>query len=678
MPVNTKLQIRRGESGVWTSTDPALSQGEFGLNTNLQMIKVGDGSTTWTSQEYLSIPYSKIHEGSGISLSGLLDSNGQVTGYFIHSDIVAGDNITLTGGGLGQPITINGEPGITLSEGTGIHIVVNGDDHEINVSGLTSYHIGDFTEAAQDAIGASAGAGFLVNETGVAWFYDDAANTLAAYVTGIAHTLITDWDAAVSGSIEGNIDTQLIAGDGISFSYDSNNNSLTISTAVLDNAHTHIWDNISDAKLKATLSELGYLSGVVAGTTSASRALVVDSNKDLAGINDLDIDGTLTIGGNLTVNGTTTIVNSTEVDIGDNVIRLNVSGSAGEGGFQVWDHATNNSYGFVWDKGDSRWEFVTQTGSVAPNVYTSGNITASTLTSEVAHPTAPLTVTSSGLVINLNSDLLDGKHGSHYLDWNNFTSIPSPEITVSLTGDISGVGSATMTSLGDVTISIATTGGRNSIELGTDTTGDYVKTFGVEGTGLSLTSAGTGEGSTPNLKSNATSSNISQTLVARDASGGFSAGLVAATGFSGNGLQITNINASNISTGTLNEARLPSVSVSKTINATRTSSFIDSLSVDGYGRVTALTSGTHTLATSSTLGIASFSSDDFSVSAGAVTIKTGGVDNAQLANSSFTIGSTSMSLGSTYANIIGLTALSGTSTASPTYIYNAVIDGGTP
>lgn len=672
MPVNTKLQIRRGESGVWTNTNPALSQGELGLNTNLQMVKVGDGSTTWTSQEYLSIPYSKIHEGSGISLSGLLDSNGQVTGYFIHSDIVAGDNITLSGGGLGQPITINGEPGITLSEGTGIHIVVNGDDHQINVSGLTSYHIGDFTEAAQDAIGASAGAGFLVNNTGVAWTYNDSANTLDVRVTGIDHTLITDWDAAISG----NIDTQLIAGDGISFTYDSNNNSLTISTAVLDETHTHIWDNISDAKLKATLDELAYLSGVVAGTASASRALVVDSSKDLAGINDLSVDGTVTIGGNLTVNGTTTIVNSTEVDIGDNVIQVNVSGSETLGGIQIFDHDSGETFQIVYDNVDQRFEFISNSGT-APDVYTSGDLTASRLISTVAQGTAPLSVSSTTLVTSLNADLLDGQHGSYYRDYDNLTGLPSPTVTVSLVGDVSGVGSATMTELGNVSISIATTGGRDSIELGTDTTGDYVQSISVNGTGLSI-DVSSGEGQTPTISSNATPANAANTLVARDASGGFSAGLVVATGFSGNGLQITNINASNISTGTLASARLPSVTQSNTATGP-TTSFISSITVDSYGRITGANTTTHSLASTSAAGIASFSSNDFSVSAGgAVTIKTGGVTNEQLANSGLTIGSTFMGLGGTYANIIGLTALSGTSTGSPTYIYNAVIDGGTP
>jgi hypothetical protein len=62
-------------------------------------------------------------------------------------------------------------------------------------------------------------------------------------------------------------------------------------------------------------------------------------------------------------------------------------------------------------------------------------------------------------------------------------------------------------------------------------------------------------------------------------------------------------------------------------------------------------------ATTSNKGIASFSNDNFAVSSGAVTIKDGGVANAELTNSSLTVGSTSISLGSTSATLAGLTSV---------------------
>ena len=64
------------------------------------------------------------------------------------------------------------------------------------------------------------------------------------------------------------------------------------------------------------------------------------------------------------------------------------------------------------------------------------------------------------------------------------------------------------------------------------------------------------------------------------------------------------------------------------------------------------------LASTSNAGVASFSSDSFNVSgAGAVTIKSGGISNSQLANSSVTFGTTTVSLGGTSTSLLGLTEL---------------------
>ena len=76
---------------------------------------------------------------------------------------------------------------------------------------------------------------------------------------------------------------------------------------------------------------------------------------------------------------------------------------------------------------------------------------------------------------------------------------------------------------------------------------------------------------------------------------------------------------------------------------------------------TAISNNTVTIsakdATTTTKGVASFSSTSFDVTSGAVTIKTGGVSNTQLANSTITIGSTSTSLGGTSTALAGLTQL---------------------
>ena len=68
---------------------------------------------------------------------------------------------------------------------------------------------------------------------------------------------------------------------------------------------------------------------------------------------------------------------------------------------------------------------------------------------------------------------------------------PSPIIAVTLTGDVTGSGSATLTSLaaGTYTASFATTIAANSVALGTDTTGNYIATAAA-GSGVTVSGSG--------------------------------------------------------------------------------------------------------------------------------------------------------------------------------------------
>lgn len=125
--------------------------------------------------------------------------------------------------------------------------------------------------------------------------------------------------------------------------------------------------------------------------------------------------------------------------------------------------------------------------------------------------------------------------------------------------------------------------------------------------------------------------------------------------------------------GQITVASTASVATDLTFNGDTISLLDSDLSiVEGEGIDVVYDSATNILtisgedATTTNKGIASFSTDNFDVTAGAVSIKDGGISNAELINSFIKIGGDSVSLGNTITDIAGLTSL---------VIDNIYIDG---
>ncbi len=67
-----QIQLRRGTASQWTSTNPTLAAGEIALETDTNKIKLGDGSTAWTSLAYAAfgdITGVDITAGDGLDIS---------------------------------------------------------------------------------------------------------------------------------------------------------------------------------------------------------------------------------------------------------------------------------------------------------------------------------------------------------------------------------------------------------------------------------------------------------------------------------------------------------------------------------------------------------------------------------------------------------------------------------
>lgn len=50
--METRIQLRRDTGSNWTSNNPVLAIGEIGIDTTINNLKIGDGSTAWNALPY--------------------------------------------------------------------------------------------------------------------------------------------------------------------------------------------------------------------------------------------------------------------------------------------------------------------------------------------------------------------------------------------------------------------------------------------------------------------------------------------------------------------------------------------------------------------------------------------------------------------------------------------------
>ena len=146
---------------------------------------------------------------------------------------------------------------------------------------------------------------------------------------------------------------------------------------------------------------------------------------------DLYVYGNITFGGGSTqLSATQLVVDDPLIYIGDN----NVADITDLGVVGAYNNGTHLHTGLVRDASDSVWKlFSGMTGEPTGSTLDFTGVTyaplqVGSLTSTIATGTAPLTVTSTTLVSNLNSDYLDGQHGSYYTTAGNLTGTISSTV----------------------------------------------------------------------------------------------------------------------------------------------------------------------------------------------------------------------------------------------------------
>ena len=159
----------------------------------------------------------------------------------------------------------------------------------------------------------------------------------------------------------------------------------------------------------------------------------------------------VTIPGNLTVQGTTTTIDSTEVNIGDNILTLNAAGTVADGGIQVIDTTgTAGTGSLLWNATDDYW-YAGVSGSTHYRVATYTNADPTTnaipkidandrlVASNIADTGTQVDITveldlNGNNLINVNSIEIDGLSANSFLHTNGSKVITS--VTPSVDGDL--------------------------------------------------------------------------------------------------------------------------------------------------------------------------------------------------------------------------------------------------
>jgi hypothetical protein len=157
------------------------------------------------------------------------------------------------------------------------------------------------------------------------------------------------------------------------------------------------------------------------------------------------------------------------------------------------------------------------------------------------------TISTAGKVLNSATTAASANTASAIVARDASGNFSAGTISATFSGDGASVTNLNASNLASGTVPLARLSGITNVELAANA--------GILDTQLATISSA---GKVLNSATTATSANTASAIVARDASGNFSAGTISAS-FSGDGSAVTNLNASNLASGTVPLARLSGI-----------------------------------------------------------------------------------------------------------------------
>ena len=339
--------------------------------------------------------------------------------------------------------------------------------------------------------GDSSAAITIANVTGKSTFAQDVDITrnlnVASTVTINSGGINASSGIVTATRYDGNLQRTLTlntSGNGLTGSATFNNSGNVTFTVQSDATASNVSDaivyrdstgNFSAGTITASLTGAASLNVLKAGDTMTGQLINTRTNQTGTGAGQIFLNGTT--GNRIDWNtagvsppSQTTRSVGTKLVLYPAISGTQVDYAMGIQSSSMWFSVPTTSTVFRWYGNTT--QMMTLTGS---NLDVVGNITGSRLISDVAQGTAPLTVTSTTVVTNLNADLLDGQQGSFYLNTG-----------TNFGGDVSGTYNAIVIANDSHTHQFANLTAKN---LGTgdySTTGDFISGRGSGGVALTI------------------------------------------------------------------------------------------------------------------------------------------------------------------------------------------------
>ena len=214
-------------------------------------------------------------------------------------------------------------------------------------------------------------------------------------------------------------------------------NSLTATSLVTTNF------SLGGTAVTSTAAQLNFLSGVTAGTATASKALVLDANKDLSSLRNLGTSGTITV---------------TQSSSANSFISIN-------GTSQCSLYHFNNSSAWFGTSTGSATELVLQTNGIARLTIngSTGNITGISSLATTSLTLGATAITATGSEINTLAGVTAG------------TTAASKALVLDSSSNITGINNLTMTG----TLTVGTVGSADNLIKFKGVTGDSADNYTV-------------------------------------------------------------------------------------------------------------------------------------------------------------------------------------------------------